>query len=526
MKANWFSRVGLVLLMVVWALPCQSDCIPTINSTFNINGIVVGSAIGGGGAPPGTCLPDPGWGGVVALPFVPVSGIPDTHVSRLFVCGRAAGANLDRIYLGLHVENDDGFDFNDIVTFFFDVNNSGTFDTPDFALKIEIGPATPPTDENCNGSFNNLTYYKFVGGVWTQQALPTPTAIIAKTSWDYNGAAPDPESRLWELEVEIRPVDLATTVAVATGLKLGAKLAISEPGIGAMVLAYPMGLTADSSPAAMDPASGDVAAVRLATFDIGTCGPDVVIDSFTAVDTLGAPGKFTTFASAIPGNLPESQRNRFTAHVRFFNPANLADTSPVAVPNNGQVRFRGLPWSMGVGFTADIPLGEPTISFTHLGQIVVPAASWPENETQYSPFRAALAGADHICLKINLNGFNVNQNEPSDLVQQNLTFTRLSTIKESFLIKAARQETPGEKLDYLLRVRWQNLPTEMINPYPDRPKTNLWNFRFLNARQIGLKPIGNGYYRIQLRPSEEKKVEVVLSGGPMRAQWSPSSLRA
>lgn len=519
------QALNLTAALLMLASTVAAECLPTINSAFNINGIVVGTAIAGGGTPPpGGCTGDSGWGGVSANAFVPINGMPDTHTARLFVSGRASGPNLDRIYIGVHIENDDGFTSNDIVTLYFHPGGGGTFDpAKDFALKIEIGPSTPPSDENCNGNVNNLTYFRFNGTNWVAQTPPAG-AIIARTSWDYNGNMPDPEQHIWELELEIHPSDLGPAIPTASPLAIGAKLYVEEPGVGTMAFAYPSGLTTDANPINVDPNFGNVTAGKLASFTIGSCAFDVKIVSISSTDAKGAPSKFTRYQDADftdPGQgLPVAKRNKFNAEVLFFNPAKLEDMSAVAVPNSGQVNFRIMPWNMN--FLGDFLMGQPTTSFTHLSQIRNVHLSdnpledgWPKNKGQYDPAKPTLNTAQHVCLKISLNGFTVNLNEPNDVLQQNLTFSQLSTLRDSFLIQAAKQESPEGFLEYLLRTRWKNLPEKFVSPDPDKPVKGRWNYRFPNAVAIGLNPIGNGYYLVRLRPGEERRVEVEITGGAM-----------
>jgi hypothetical protein len=110
----------------------------------------------------------------------------------------------------------------------------------------------------------------------------------------------------------------------------------------------------------------------------------------------------------------------------------------------------------------------------------------------------------------------VNLNEANDFRQQNLTFSHLSTLRDSFLIQASKkQESPQDFLEYLLRARWKNLPEKFVSPNPDKPVKGLWNYQFPNAAAIGLNPIGNGYYLVRLRPGEERRVEIEVTGGAM-----------
>jgi hypothetical protein len=510
------QRASLLVIGLVSVLTGSrvfGECLPLIVGSFTVNGIVVGKALGGGGSPPGACTADAGWGGVRANVFEPVKGMPDTHLSRMFFVGRAAGPNLDRIYVAIHVENDDGFDANDIATLYFDANNNGTFDAPDFALRVEMGPATPPVNEACNQTANSVTFFRFSGGSWVPQALPVATAVTVKTSYDYDTAMPDPEGRIWEMEMEIRPADLGMTMPVATGLRFGAKLYIDEPGNGTRVLAFPAGLTTDDNPNATGPNDGAVTPAKLATLTVGTCGFDVQILSVDGVDHLGNSGKFTRYPNTIPSPLGESQRNKFKAQVLFTNPADSADVSAVAVPNTGTVSFGVRPWNGD--FTGNFPMGTQLTDFTALGQVKSVQVSWPKNETDYSPARALLAAANHVCLKVSLSGFATNLNEPGDVMNKNLYFTTASTVKDRFLIQSPRQEGPGGVNVYKLRARWANLPDKLINKDPLKPVSGRWNYRFTNAAKIGLKDIGNGWYRIELKPNQQVWVDVEMTGGTM-----------
>ena len=379
------SLVKGFALAAVTGTIIYAECLPLVNGTFNTNGIVVGSVVGGGGTPPGGCGADAGWGGVTENAFAPVNGgPPDTHRSRMFFVATPSGPNIDRMFVGIHVENDDGFTANDILTMFVDANNSGAFDAADFALRIEMGPNAPPANEDCDKAANNVTFYRFSGGNWNVTPLPSPTAVTVKTSFDYNADMPDPESGIWEVEIEIRPAALGAAMPIATGARIGAKLYVEEPGVGVRVLAFPAGLTTNDDPNATSPNDGGVTAANLATLTVGTCGFDVVIESISSADHLGNPGRITrNYPNPIVGTVEDNRRSKFNAQVRFKNPANAADTSPVAVPNSGTVTFRAMPWNAG-NFTGDFLIGNPNVQFTALGQVKTVQITWPANEAQYA----------------------------------------------------------------------------------------------------------------------------------------------
>ena len=485
----------------------------------------------GGGAPPPACPSDVGWGGVTGYPFAPFGGAADTHHATFFTVGRAAGANLDRVYVGVHVENDDRFTSSDAVALFFNPGAGGFAAGQSFALRIEVGPQTPPIDEDCGGTVNSLTYYPFNGTAWTPlytfsggmwTGTPPPVgSIVAKTSHDYNASPPDLETNIWELELELHPLELGITLPATGTLKVGAKLCLEESA-GSILMTLPAALTTDGNPSDTDPNAGAVAvkATDLAAFAVGGCKADVVIDSITGTDAFGNAGKVTVykptdFPAPTPADprqtLPASKRNHFTAQVRFSDPG-VAGSPPLAVPNTGPVQFD----IKGYGASPMNPhlMSAPIRSFTLANQMLTVGIDWPPDKVAYDDASADLQAAGHACVVLTLKGFTVNLNEP-DVKQQNLTFSHLSTVKESFLIQAPKTEAAGGYTEYVIRPRWKNLPPKFLPPDPDKPVKGLWNYAFTNASVIGLKPIGHGYYLVSLKPGERKRVEVQLTGGDM-----------
>ena len=490
-----------------------------INTAITVNGIIVGKQLGTANSPPGACAADTGWGGVAANTFFPVNSmLPDTHSARLFMAATQSGPNIDKMYLGIHVENDDGFTQNDIVTLYFDGNNNGSFDAPDFALKIELGRPSPPTDEDCAKAIpeSQITFYRFSGGTWNPQGLPG--GIKGSVSYDY-GTAKDPETGIWEAEIEIDPSAVGNAIPVATGLAIGAKLYIEEPANGTLVFDFPLGLTTDDNPNSVSPNDGGVTPAKLAKLTVGSCGLDVVISNISgsAPGTNNTPGTIKRgYPNPIPATgVPESDRNSFTADVQLVNPANAADTSPVAVPDAGNAVFHLLAWNGGFG--PDHVVGTKPAQFTAVGQKKTVELKWPATEADYSPLRNEfdVVKVNHACLKINLSGFPVNLNEPGDVVQQNLYFTTASTVKDRFLLAAPRQEGPGGVNLFYLRARWTNVPAERIDLVGRRPRPGMWTVRFPTAARIGLKDRGKGWYSIALKPNEQRLIDIVLTGGAM-----------
>jgi hypothetical protein len=506
-------------------------CVPVTAGALNQNGVVVGRQLGGAGGPPGACAGDLGWAGVPTTKFKTVGGVDDTLESDLLMVGQGAGANVDNLWLGIHVENDDTFANIDGVVLYFDVNGDGTFSADDFALSIEAGPTTPVTDtgaanEQCQQNPNNALIYRFSDGAWGAPQ-PIPGAITMKTSWDYDTVG-DVEHNIWELEMRIVPGALSPVVTIPKGsqMRVGAKLFLYRVGNSALeVLTIPNGLATDQNPNNVTPSDGAITTLGAgAQVDVGACPFDVVLESIsgTSAPATGAlPGKFTRFPNPIAGTLGAGQTNNFSATVRLVNQANPLDTSPLGVPNAGTATMRIKPWNMG--FTGDFIMGTPAVSFSALGQTRNVSLSWPQTEAQYAPARALLASADHACFVVDVAGFAIDSNAGNNNRMQNLVFTTASTIKDSFIIQAPRardgrdpfqvDKTSGTS-EFLLRTDWDNVPGSLISP-PEQPKPGQWSFRFPTASKIGLKHVGKGVYSIRLKPGEQRVVELELTGAQM-----------
>src|ERR1019366_64267 len=315
---------------------------------------------------------------------------------------------------------------------------------------------------------------------------------------------------------------------------MGAKLTILTPvGVGgtSIVLDYPQNLLCDAmgsncqtNPNDIDPNTGGVTPAKLAIFDIGTCGFDVVIDQITSTDTKSQTNYFTTFPTAIGGTLSGSQTNTFNATVRFYDPANPLATTLVGAPDAGGVRLFTMPYGSSgfVGSPIQLSTSDLPASFTQLGQTQVVTVQWPTKEAQYAPHRADFATAassigGHTCFKAELHGLPVNIKEAADVVQINLTFTAMSTVKDSFHIKTAKEEryATGGYVEYLLRPRWQNVPKGSLSPDPRKHPKGKFGFEFENAKALKLKYLGKGYWLLRMKQGEDKLVKMELTGGPM-----------
>ena len=513
------SHIAIGLVAILSLAPSaygQNQCVALPSNPITVDGLVTGAGIvptGGGGPGSGCTLnPNPGWGGVVAQP-IPVFGTPDTQTAYLLVAGHSGGAtNLDHLYFGVHVQNTPSLSTSDHVTMYFHFGSGGSFASPDFAIEYDIGastaaPDSTPTDSECGlAPSSALRYYVFSAGNWTAQSAPA--GITVKKSWNFVAAQPD--VGIWELEIGLDLSATALNITVpssATGvLSVGAKVYAHDAVLNEdTIYYYPAALSTDSDTSDYLPQFGNVTSpASLQAFDVGTCGNDVMITGIKATDASGNANQFT-----IPTSVGGTANNQFSATAKFYNPANPSDSSIVGTANTGQIEFHILPWNGG--FTGDFLMGSPTINFTRLNQEVpVPTSPatipWPTGGDWTANAANVFGTANHACFIVKIsptNGFNVNIVNANDMMQQNLAFTTNSTVRDSFLISAkdTKLQPHNGYIDYVLRVKLRNVKDQ-----------KRWHFKIRDGDDIGLKKIAKDYYSLRLKPGEEKRVKIELSG--------------
>jgi hypothetical protein len=565
--------VGAMLLMFAASVSWAADiCMPLINNNVTVDGIVVGRDIGGAAAAPPSCPAaaskgDIGWAGVLNQGFPLVYGIAGTKLATLFMDSRQDGGS-NKINLGVHIESTPDFTTNDRLTIYFHADATKTdWDPPnDFSLVFDgIGPgaATPPGD-GCTDPGNQPRYYKRNNGntTWVPQGS-VPAGITFKTSYDYE-TVHDPETQLWELEIGLDVSSLDITIGPQVGV--GGKLYLYEAGVAATTAYhFPATLTpvTDSGNDFL-PNQGGVTAGTLQKVTVGNCTFDVVISSIKGTSNTNKVGQFTQLTPAdFNGQVP-LKKNHFTADIKFVDPANLA-VGTVAAPNIGNVLFNVMPWTSTraclqsssdaafrksrieewrgsmvslqtrpSGFTGDFNMATISQSFTTLGQtLTIRQFDWPQTKAQWDATGGKLnSTTGHACFKVDLSGFTVDLPNGNEM-QQNLTYTSLSTIQESFLVTAPPKKPKAEhhkaygykghwwhdenrwghhkddSIEYILRTHWDNLPPQYLKG------SHPFRFRFTNARSLGLHELGRGYYSMRLKPGQEKLVEFEITGGVM-----------
>jgi hypothetical protein len=523
------ALAGGLLLASITTASWAVTCLPVINNAVTVDGIVVGGDIGGPVLVPASCATttaDIGWAGVLGRGIDLVAGTANSKTATLFFSAHQSGGTIDTIYFAVHVEKAPDFTTNDKLTVYFaaDPTQANWDVTKDFALVFDgIGPgAGTPSNDGCTNPGGQVSLYKRDAGntTWVQQGI-APATIKRKTSFAYNPVN-DPQFPLWELEIGIDVSGLNIVNGAQIGL--GAKLYLYEAGIQAWTAYHYPGVPTDGHDLTsvadngldFNPNLGGVTPSNLDKVTVGNCTFDVVITSIMGSDDQGNPGQFTLLDPNSPTDFDQNtgaakRQNQFTATVTFVNPAKLGDTSTVAVANSGNVALFLLPWNGG--FTDQITMTNVTDSFIQLGQPITTSIKWPMNKSQW---HGTLNVANHACFDVKLSGFTVDLPNGNEMLQ-NLAFVSASTIKTSFLVAAPKeivgipewQRSPDGRIEYILRVHWDNLAPKFLAG--NKP----FKYRITNASTLALKSIGKGYYSIRLKPGEEKRVMLEITGGVM-----------
>ena len=137
-----------VLVIVLLAGMRKSEaitCLPIVNGSINVDGVVVGTAISADQNRPQVARPMPvGPGSPPEISFAVFAPAMDTHTATLFLASHASGGNLDHLYLGVHIEADDTLSEADRVVIYFHANKSASFDANDFALEYHVALSPRP----------------------------------------------------------------------------------------------------------------------------------------------------------------------------------------------------------------------------------------------------------------------------------------------------------------------------------------------------------------------------------------------
>lgn len=496
------------------------------DDAIHVDGVVAGGRLNGP-SPTGNCMPDPQWAGRAAPALTAPTSATTTVRSQVLLAATAQSpsSTLEKFFVGVHVENDVGFDSNDLLTMYFDANNNKAFDGADFAISVELGPVIEPLgQEDCNVRTEAVHYYTYEGGWHEAEGVDVSNAILVETSYDFNPLPPsDPESEIWEAEVSIDLGALGKQIDATTGLGFGSKLFIDTPGIPAEQRVYlPASMTtvSDAADDTFHPDSGNIDASELEALIAKDCKGDIIIASVDSSSPSGQVGSFKRM-SPFTGVLDDNDTNELTATLRLYNLDLPADTSAVTGAN-GHLLMQLKPYNADPnhsGFVDTINAIDRSLTLNSFGETMV-TEHWPKNYQQYSQHAGAFASTEHVCYIVTVSGFphDVNINVSNDSKQKNLAYVTASTITETLVVNPPQGEEHSGEGVYYVRAHWANLPTYLIGDAGTKPRPDMWSYRFSNYSGLtgsgGIEDIGNGWYRFQLG-EKRAEIEVTINGGKM-----------
>lgn len=251
-KTKQIALTGIILILgisfLLLARPVSAEvCVKKLNSGLLLNGVVAN------GVTTGACSIGPVWTQVTPVEMLPAGSSPNAYMYLAY------NPTAQRFYIGLDVKGDEDLSDFDAIYLLFDANNSKTFDPGDFYLKIV--PVQAPAEgikiksgTACNQNAGTVEYYRYLeGSGWEKVNMDRVfNAVNKKTAYDYDNTAMDPETNIWNIEIDM-PVGLLIDGTTYYGLQtasgsfgLGAYVFVDEGRIqepqGGTVLKWPFNM--------------------------------------------------------------------------------------------------------------------------------------------------------------------------------------------------------------------------------------------------------------------------------------------
>jgi len=192
----WMATV--LLTAFAWSEGARAQtgvCVKTVTAPAAVDGVVAP------GTATSTCPSDALWATIGPAQFQPL-GSPD---GRLYFAYYTSGGT-GHLRIGVDVKGDDDVSDFDVVSLFFDANNDNVWGVGDFMLQVKVSPSTSviTTGEFCNQPAGTVTYYQRVGSSWSSTGTAAAAAAVGvKYAYDYSSTVPDPETKIWNLEIDI-----------------------------------------------------------------------------------------------------------------------------------------------------------------------------------------------------------------------------------------------------------------------------------------------------------------------------------
>ncbi len=455
----WMAAVLLTAL--AWTEGAQAQtgvCIKTVTAApAAVDGVVAP------GTATGACASDDLWAGVVPAQFQPL-GSPD---GRLYFAYYTSGGTR-HLRIGVDVKGDEDVSDFDVVSLFFDANNNNVWDAGDFMLQVKVSPSTSviTTGEFCNQPAGTVTYYQRVGSSWSSAGTAAAAAAVGvKYAYDYSSTVTDPETKIWNLEIDI-------PIGFTSGGNTYFNLTTTGPdyfGIGGYVFAdynhqqtpqlgtvlkWPGSITAtpgiaDSAPAFYEP---DV--TQLANASLEDKCFDVNFSTPTPWVINGSPANPNDY------RVKRYAVNDFRVTYYFDGPG--LDATPLSNP--GTVKLTLTPHrASGFGNTWTKTFSILPDSSSYNTEIT---ADFSFDFTKPDPSFGSTADMDFVCADLTLENFLRDDDQSNNHSHNNLNFFQTSEYRQQFRLfgSSVPNLKPGETAKIFLAANMTNELPELQAP--------------------------------------------------------------
>jgi hypothetical protein len=192
--------IAISLMILSGDANAQSQvCVRKVNTAPTpFNGVVAT------GTSTGTCQVATLWPSVAPVKFLPNVGSPEAFLYL------AHNPTTNHLFIGFDLKGDTDLSDQDVVALVFDADNSGTFNTGDFSIKVKVSSLTPIATGNTGGNPANqcdvgtgaIDVLRHNGTEWTP-ITPASGVVQTKLAYDYENVGADPEHDIWNLAIDL-----------------------------------------------------------------------------------------------------------------------------------------------------------------------------------------------------------------------------------------------------------------------------------------------------------------------------------
>jgi hypothetical protein len=446
------ALLGLMFGLASGQAGADELCTTSASSASAIDGIVAP------GVSSGSCAADTLWPGVGPAAFQPSGSNPEAYLR----IARITSGN--RLRIGIDVAGDDDVSNFDAVLLFFDANNNNAWDNADFAVRIFVSPSDTAINsgEACNLATGDIEYFAFNSGDSTWVPDEAAAALItARYAYDYT--SPDPEGKVWNLEFDF-PIngggDFQLTTSgdyfAAGGYVFADDGHQQSPQIGS-VRAWPSAVVSALTGMLPD-ISFSFSPLQVTAPAPNLLGNIILEDVCFDVNFSQHNWQINGIESESGDNhLNRTGNNRFRVGYYFDGPG----SNPTPISNPGTVRMTLTPYRAGgptSPWITDIDVDATPYNYNQLHMTDEKVLNFPGEF-------GSTANIDFICAKLNLVGFDLDDDTSNNSSNINHNYFITSSYRQTVELSAAGipDLQPGQSSKVWMKVDNNNEHPEVSN---------------------------------------------------------------